>query len=149
MEMEENEEMETVKPVKNSSSLKKVIIIISVITLFVAMAITCPDKDMHKKVITDDIAQLYNQKMSSQNAFVKALGGMFDGIVKTMVDNAINNELKVDNYLIFSIGKFSYQGKSKTVTFGIFNHVFPMYGDKLNKALDGMNMNGIEGKDSI
>ena len=57
---------------------------------------------------------------------------LFSGpIIKTV----LNNYLIVDDYFLFSIGRFSYQGEETTVSFGAFGHVFTSSREKMKEKL--------------
>ena len=85
------------------------------ILLLVAIA-TCPDKQDHAEAIQKNVMEEYDP---GDNSLTTALGNFVLGA-------ALNETLKVKNYWVFSIGKIHnpFTGESKTVSYGLFGHVF-------------------------
>ena len=57
-------------------------------------------------------------------------------IAARIVDAVVGQFMTVDNYFIFSVGKIGYDGKEKTVSFGILGHVFTFGADDLREMMD-------------
>lgn len=61
----------------------------------------------------------------------QGIGSLFGGYV---VDKIIDTAITRDNYLIFSITKFSYEGNDKVIGLGILGNVF--LSSKVDEALE-------------
>ena len=106
-------------------------ILVAAAVIFLAL-VTCPDKGKHSKVLSEQLNSVVAESISTQSAEVEALGMLFSGpIIKTV----LNNYLIVDDYFLFSIGRFSYQGEETTVSFGAFGHVFTSSREKMKEKL--------------
>lgn len=103
---------------------------------------TCPDKKAHEEAITEVLSEVYDDMIDenldekdASNKIVQGitkLGNMFmDKIVGTVLDS----ELKVDNYLICSVGSIRYDGKTRFVSFGILNNVYTFDKDDIKRYL--------------
>lgn len=92
-------------------------IIIGLIVL--AAIFTCPDQRDHRKAIQQEMMDEADQPDGTSEAIANALGGLFVGAV-------LDGTLQVKNYLVFSVGKINnpFNGESKTVSWGLFGHVF-------------------------
>ena len=94
---------------------------LGILALLVVMAVTCPDKDKHVKSVTDSLSVILNDQASGQEDDWEMLGAMLGNKV---IGAVIQNNLYVDNYILFNIGRLSYDGEEKIVSVGAFNHVF-------------------------
>ena len=92
-------------------------IIIGIIVL--AAIFTCPDQRDHKEAIQKELVGDMGSSGDTSDKIANAIGGLFVGAV-------LDGTLTVKNYLVFSVGKMSnpFTGESKTVSWGIFGHVF-------------------------
>ena len=69
--------------------------------------------------------------------FLTALSALFSGSISKLV---INNSVEVDDYFLFSVGKFEYEGKSNVVSVGVLGHVFIVSKGKIKKELKQNNL---------
>lgn len=106
-------------------------------SLLALLIVTCPQKDAHQDEARIMVTNVLDNKIlcsqSKKFGTLSALGSLF---VPELVDAFLESELKVDNYLIFSVGKIFYNGKSMTVSFGILGHVFALGQDEMEKSLE-------------
>ncbi|WP_291097840.1 MULTISPECIES: DUF4359 domain-containing protein [unclassified Flavobacterium] len=110
--------------------MKKNHLIIWIITIIAVIAIlTNPNQDRHREVVKSrfnsyilESLKEKNSKTSAQWADAgKTLGNMLGGM---FVDQIINNLVSSDNYILFSMTKISWEGKTKTIGFGAFGNVY-------------------------
>ena len=96
--------------------------LIGLVVFVAALVFTCPDEQAHKDAINNVIKQGIAQQSEddssiSLNALMRLIGG---GIAEYAVDQM----LTYDNYALFSLGTFEYQGETKTLSIGLLDHVF-------------------------
>jgi len=120
---------------KSKRTRRAVVWAIILVGLFVTLIATCPDKAKHSDALKELTSSLINQKAVSSNSDDwEVLGAM---IGNKLIGAVVDNNLYVDNYIIFSVGKMSFDGEENPVSFGIFNHVFTKSREQFKKdALD-------------
>jgi hypothetical protein len=113
----------------NSKHISPQIVILTVLFLAILTGIvTNPSEDEHKSAVA---------KLLKQSAFSEVLETATDGgneyeiagsalgysLGVSFVDNIVEIGVTRKNYLLFSITEFNYQGKSRTVGYGVFGNV--------------------------
>lgn len=108
--------------------------------LFFALLMTCPDEAKHRDAVSREIMEAVRDEMGRPDTgseTIDLLGGMFgQAIASQLVDAIVGQFMEVDNYFIFSVGTLHYDGKSKTVSFGVLGHVFTFDSQDIRKAVD-------------
>lgn len=115
------------------------IILVILIALFGLSVLTCPEKEAHKDALTDvveevirDICKEYDDELSDTDkqyldlaapSLAKKAGWLIDGT------------LSVRNHMVCSTGSINIQNDKKTVTIGLFGHVFILGKDKLKTMI--------------
>ena len=97
----------------------------------ILLSLTCPKYEDHRLAVKDEI----NAMVSNAPDETGLLGSLGKMLVSGVADLALGQMLEVDNYVLFSVGKINYGGSSRTVSFGILNHVFTFDISDLEKAL--------------
>lgn len=101
----------------------------SIAMLVLIAAITNPDTDRHKEAVKAKF-DAYLQKAAregiaeSDNTWEQAgqaIGLMLGG---ALVGYAVDNLVSTDNYVVFSVTKVSWEGKSRIIGVGAFGNVF-------------------------
>jgi hypothetical protein len=110
--------------------MKKSSFILVIMSLIIIVAVlTNPDQDRHKEVIKDKLL-IYLQKSMKQNQTKtkneweeagQALGIMLGGV---LVDGLLNNLMSIDNYVLFSTTKITWEGERKIIGIGALGNVF-------------------------
>lgn len=107
---------------------------------FFVLFMTCPGKDKHCDAVSHELTSAISDGISGNAGdgdFAGMLGGMFGNMIAArIVDAVVGQFMTVDNYFIFSVGKIGYDGKEKTVSFGILGHVFTFGADDLREMMD-------------
>lgn len=103
--------------------------IVAVLAVSALLVGTCPGKEKHQSVIKDKLGETIKKELDAQeidtdNPFAKIIGALGS----QLLDGFIENNLKVKNYGLFSLGKVG--DPSETVSFGILGHVFITPGEK-------------------
>lgn len=94
---------------------------VAIVGLLIIMALTCPKKEKHVEVLNDRVSFLVNDALGEQEDELKFLGLLFGNSVTRPF---VSNNLSIDDYIFFNVGKFSYNGKEHTVSVGALGHVF-------------------------
>ena len=113
---------------------KKFITIASTVVVALLLAFTCPNKQAHKEALNDVLKSYVDGKLydNSENNPFAIFGTLF---TSKFIDMFLDSKLKVDNYVVFSIGKVNNNEMSKTVSFGILNHVFTLNEKDIDNAI--------------
>lgn len=110
-----------------------------VVLVFILLAVTCPDKQVHqvhqekiKMTISNVIDESLVTSASESEQGFALIGSLF---ATKIVDIFLNNKLQVNNYFFFSTGQISFGGNTKMVSFGILNKVFTFDEDDIRRAI--------------
>lgn len=121
----------------NGSRLSKNAISIAVAAIAViVLALSCPDKQAHAETLNDAIMTALTEKVNKDSTMNNGSGLIAQGLASSIVPKVLNSKLNVDNYILFSVGKLTDEGKTNIVSFGILGHVFPVGLSDSEKALD-------------
>lgn len=113
--------------------MKKYLIPLLVLGILVAAALTCPDRQAHKNAVNDVVKEVVQEKVSG---YVGAgVGSIVTGIVSPATDWILDQTLTVRNFYVLSIGQFKTREGAKTVSVGVFGHVFTFSKEDLQDAL--------------
>ena len=96
--------------------------------------VTCPKKDAHKDAIQAVVKEKIDEEMN-KSASENNLGGILSGIGSSVSEWIIDKGLTVENHFVYSVGKFNTGKEVKTVSVGVFGHVFTFSKEDLDKAL--------------
>ena len=112
-----------------------------IISLFIVVAVlTNPKRERHKEVIKTKVMAYMqstakehlknNDEQQAGQAFAALLGG-------ALADGLIENLLSIDNYVLFSTTKITWEGKTRVIGVGAFGNVFlsGKLDDVLNEGL--------------
>ena len=113
-----------------------IVALVIIVGLLIAMMVSCPKKSSHTEVLADRITSIINDEMEDDSVML-ALSSLFGGPISKYV---VNNCVNVKDYVLFSVGKFEYEGKRNTVSIGILGHVFTVSKERLKKDLE---LNGL------
>lgn len=93
--------------------------------------VTCPDKEAHTEALMDVLTDVMEEEMGeemTENALNMTISSMAIGVAKMIV----KNNMEVDNYFLFSVGKAG----ENTVSVGVMNHVFTISKEELLKKME-------------
>ena len=114
--------------------MKKIAALIILVALVVVATVTCPDKKAHRKALTEAAGKYGEDKLQDK----KTLGSVLKAartVGDPVVGLAIGKMLKVDNYLVCSVGKIKRHGDTQVVSFGMFGYVFTPTTSMIDHAL--------------
>ena len=116
--------------------MKKFLFFLLVVLGIGAVAVvTCPDKDAHKDAIQNVVKEALADEVNAGED--NGLSGIFAGIGSSVSGWIIDKGLTVENHFVYSVGKFSDGKEPKTVSVGVFGHVFTFSKEDLKKELGG------------
>lgn len=119
--------------------MKKLISLIVVVAALLLLAFTCPNKQAHQDKIKTTMSNLVDEKLnkeaSEEEKGFALLGSLF---ASKLVDVAMDQKLEVDNYVVCSVGKVTFNGQTHYISFGILNQVFVMGQDEIRNAIEGL-----------
>ena len=112
--------------------------------LFGTMVFTCPDRHDHEMAIQEVTKEWVGEKIQDNVSSVtgnSGLGGMMSDILGRLIEQLtgtgtekiISTYLKVDNYMVCSIGRVRLVDKEKVVSVGLLGHVFTFGKDNLEQ----------------
>lgn len=96
--------------------------LLTVLLLGGLLVLTCPNKQDHTDALKNELNTYLNKQSSDEEAgglaaLQSAIGTGLGGLV-------IESMLRVDNYFIFSVGRFTAPNEERVVSVGVLNHVF-------------------------
>lgn len=106
--------------------------------IIVAAIVTCPDKQKHVSVLAERITQALQDEPKQPGTY---LNNAFYAAEKQMVAIGLDSYLTVNEYFLFSIGKWSRNDETKMVTVGAFNHIFTLSVDQLRAVFKEQGLN--------
>jgi hypothetical protein len=102
--------------------------LIACCVVIIVAVITNPKKDDHVDAVKKKMSQAALseavESSRSGNDFEKAGAVLGMTLGMTLIDNMIESVLEVNNYLLFSLTKFSYAGHEKVIGIGAFGNVW-------------------------
>ena len=116
-----------------------IITVIVIVVLLVVALITCPDKNAHKEAILSVINEKITESIQTNSKEGEDVLAVLGATLGTSVSGwVLDKGLIVDNYFIFSIGKFNTGQDYKTVSVGVFGHVFTFSKEDMEEYLQGL-----------
>lgn len=116
--------------------MKKILVLVLVVAVAIAAVVTCPDKKAHVEAVSNTLTSMVDEKLNeSMPAAGKAwsfVGTMFAGKI---IDTVLEQKIEIDNYFVYSVGRITFRGETKTVSVGVFNHVFTFDKEDLKNAI--------------
>ncbi len=107
-------------------------LIVVLVVVVLLLVITCPSADKHKKVISEEVNTAIGNVATENYGILGAVGSMLaSGVVGVAVDEFVN----VDDYIVCSVGRLYYGGDTTVVSVGIFNHIFTVNSEKIEKKI--------------
>lgn len=120
--------------------MKKSAIILVLVSLIIAVAvITNPNHDRHKEVVKNKLITYMQKAMKQGHAETgneweevgQAFGVMLGGVI---IDGVLDNLMSIDNYVLFSATKITWDGEMEIIGIGAFGNVYLTR--ELDKALN-------------
>jgi hypothetical protein len=116
------------KKLKSNFMKKKNWTIIITLGIIILFAITNPSSEEHKEAVklkvNSFVQNSYKSTDDSENKLESAGYNLGVLLGNSIVDKFIENAISRDSYIVFSITKANWQGKSKAIGYGFLGNVF-------------------------
>ena len=122
---------------RSSAHWGRIITLLLIIGLIVAAIFTCPKKEQHVAAISDKVSSVLRDELSEDADDFEALGVLLGSALATPF---IKNSIYVKDYVVFSVGKFSFQGEENLVSIGLLGHVFTASRENMKQAVDELDL---------
>ena len=109
-----------------SENMKKLLGLFCVIVIAAAMVVTCPDKNAHMDAIRNEFSMAIDDIMADD---VKSEGAnaayqVVKSLALPLLETVWKNKLDYSNYFVLSTTAVKDEGEKKTISIGVFGHVF-------------------------
>ena len=115
---------------------KKILIGIALVALAITMGRTVPDKKAHKEAMMEAVRAYVDDEAIEHGLGDNILTDLGKGIVNKTIEVALNSKLEVDNYFLFNTTHVELGDETKTLSLGVFGHVFTFDKEMLRDALE-------------
>lgn len=125
------------QPPKKSTMRYKILGGVALLFLIILVA-SNPSKETHENAIRTEVSKAIDKATSSSSSdiFTQGFRMMARMMAGSFMDNALNQLFEYHNYLLFSKGTITLDGKEHTVSYGVLGKVITMNADDLEKALE-------------
>ncbi len=109
-----------------------------IIVLLVVLALTNPSKEDHENAIRTEVGKAIDKSdaLGGNDIFSQGFKMMARMVAGTVLDSALDQIFEYHSYLFFSKGTVTLDGKSHTISYGVFGKVMSMNADDMVKALE-------------
>ena len=111
------------------------VLVIALGVLLGVLVTTCPTADQHRDAVNAEMQKVVSHATDAAGGDNDAWGMMGRLITQQLTGVVVDQLLRVDNYLVCSVGSVQYRGKTKHVSFGILGHVYTFDADDVVRAL--------------
>ena len=106
-----------------------------IVTILLIAILTNPSQEEHKEKVIETYNTYYQNSLeeshvNSENVFASLGSLLSKTLISTMIENAITRE----NYVVFSLTKITYEGKEKSIGYGVFGTV--ILSEKIEEAFN-------------
>lgn len=115
--------------------MKKSLSLVVIILVALLAFATCPDKQAHQDAVMEEVNGAIDTTIKDKtglgnSGFGNALSKIGTSLASKVLGTAFDYTLTVDNYYLFSVGKIGVDDNPKTVSIGVFGHVFTTFDPK-------------------
>lgn len=126
--------------------IKRLLLVLIIVSILVGALFSVPSQQAHHDALQDVMGRVASQVAQEKTSGIKdvlktiGLGNEektkkgYDKLGKALAPTLVKM-VKVNDYLLFSVGKLDYEGTLYPVSLGIFGHVFILPLDKIQAAL--------------
>ena len=108
--------------------------------LFIAgvCVVSCPKYDDHSQTINREVDRVIKEKISenAKSDSDKVISWFASALCSKISEYLIEDNLIVDNYILFSVGKISLGGEEKIISIGALNYIYTDLKDAIDKEWD-------------
>lgn len=107
----------------------------AVAVLAIVLAVSNPNEEDHCREITSVTRSWVSEKIDDFE-MNNLIGGVIKSISTKLIRSVVDDNVKVDNYVLFSIGYIDDGAEKTRVSFGILGNVFTFNKEQLDKKLE-------------
>lgn len=115
--------------------MKKLLSVAIVLLVAVLMVETRPGKQQHKEAMIEAIGQ-YVDEEAKDCVGDNVLAKLGKGVIMKTAETALNSKLKETNYYLFNTTHVRLKGEDKTLSVGMFGHVFTFDKEMIREKLE-------------
>ena len=123
--------------------MKKFLVLIIILLIAVLAVMTRPEKKAHKEAMMKAIKEYVDEEATNNGIADNGLTRIGKGVVNKVIEAALSSKLKEKDYYLFNTTYVKLKGEEKTLSVGLFGHVFTfdkkMLRDALKEATSGDN----------
>ncbi len=105
------------------------------IILLAVMVVTVPSREDHVNTIKDVTREWMDEAVGKDVLGSSILSEVTKWVGGNGADMVIDHMFSYDNYIVCSVGKFNYAGRSRRVSLGMFGHVFTFDKDDITNVI--------------
>lgn len=127
---------------KKDSCLKRffVAFLFLLVALLIAMAVSNPGKDAHKRAIANNVLSgIQKSADAHDDLFGTGLQIVQKMLSSRVFDTMLDGMLDYESYLFFSKGSVTFDGKPHTVSYGVFGKIFTLNEDDVATYIEQNN----------
>ena len=110
------------------------------VLLFIAgvCVVSCPKYDDHSQIINREVDRVIKEKISenAKSDSDKVISWFASALCSKISEYLIEDNLIVDNYILFSVGKISLGDEEKIISIGALNYIYTDLTDAIDKEWD-------------
>lgn len=138
--------LDEVEQKRHKRSRKLTIWGVVLVGIIFVLAATLPGKDKHVQVVSKAVSVAIDAKAEQMGFDLSWLGA---GTTANICRKALDEYVRVDNYLIFNIAYVTISGDSQPISVGILNQVITAPPKMMEKYLDDAITSATESVDSF
>ena len=116
--------------------MKKVLLLVVVVGIGVLMTMTVPEKQAHKEAMMKAIREYVDEEATERGLADNGVTRVGKNLVSKAIEGVLGAKLKVNNYYLFNTTSVKMGDESKTLSVGMFGHVFTFDKEMLRDALE-------------
>lgn len=115
--------------------VKVVVLVVILFAILLAM-VTCPGKEAHVEAVKAAVTGYVDDKVTEKQEDNSAMLFLGTLLASKLAEMFLDTKMEVKNYFVFSVGQITFEGKTRTVSIGAFNHVFTYDKDDIANAIN-------------
>lgn len=126
------------QPPKKSNKLVWKLLAAAIVVILLVFAFTNPSEEAHKNKVCAEVTTAVEKatETTDNNFFTQGIRSFAKMMAGNFLNTALDELFEYHNYVLFSKGTVSFNGKEHAVSFGILGKVYTMNSDDMVKALE-------------
>ena len=97
--------------------------------------VTCPEKEAHTEALMEVLTDIVEEEMGDEMT-ENTLSMVISSVSLELGKVIVKNNMDVENYILFSVGKVGSDENERIISVGIMNHVFTISKEELLKKME-------------